>query len=110
MPMNPIASFARRWLCKPGPPIAFALLSLTQTAAARPPLREPIDATRLDVQRLPPEALTPDRALYRVGLHVRAELGGQSASHRLFGRRQRALKATLRRRKIRRLTIRSFVA
>lgn len=44
---------------------------------AHAPTPEPLDQTRLDVERLPAEALTPDRALYHRGLHVRAELGGQ---------------------------------
>jgi hypothetical protein len=35
------------------------------------------DSTRLDVERLPPEALQITRDMYSVGLHLRAELGGQ---------------------------------
>lgn len=34
------------------------------------------DPTRLDVERLPPEAIAPSRDMYNVGFHVRAELGG----------------------------------
>src|SRR5262245_49772447 len=44
---------------------------------AREPTPEPLDTTRLDVERLPPEAIEPDRKLYHLGWHVRAELGGQ---------------------------------
>jgi len=33
--------------------------------------------TRLDVERLPPEAIQPTRDMYAVGFHLRAELGGQ---------------------------------
>jgi len=46
-------------------------------ARAHGPTPEPLDQTRLDVERLPAEAIAPDRALYHKGLHVRAELGGQ---------------------------------
>jgi hypothetical protein len=35
------------------------------------------DATRLDVERLPAEALQPTRDMFAVGFHLRAELGGQ---------------------------------
>jgi hypothetical protein len=35
------------------------------------------DATRLDVERLPAEAIAISRDMYSVGWHVRAELGGQ---------------------------------
>lgn len=56
--------------------ISGCLLS-AQRAQAREPTPEPLDTTRLDVERLPPEAIKPDRALYHRGLHVRAELGGQ---------------------------------
>lgn len=61
-------------------PARTTLLFLTLMAAA--PLRvhadaEPLDTTRLDVERLPPEALPATRDMYRVGFHVRGELGGQ---------------------------------
>lgn len=46
-------------------------------ALAHAPKPEPVDTTRLDVERLPAEAIEPDRALYHKGWHVRAELGGQ---------------------------------
>lgn len=52
------------------------LFSATR-ALAREPTLEPLDKTRLDVERLPAEAIAPDRALYHKGWHVRAELGGQ---------------------------------
>jgi hypothetical protein len=52
-------------------------LLVAQPTQAREPTTEPLDTTRLDVERLPPEAIKPDRALYHQGLHVRAELGGQ---------------------------------
>ena len=35
------------------------------------------DTTRLDVERLPPEAIEPTRDMFNVGFHLRAELGGQ---------------------------------
>lgn len=40
------------------------------------PGREPVDATRLDVERLPPEAITITRDLYDQGLFLEAQLGG----------------------------------
>lgn len=46
-------------------------------ALAHGPTPEPLDKTRLDVERLPAEAIKADRALYQRGLHVRAEFGGQ---------------------------------
>ncbi|MET0389139.1 MAG: hypothetical protein ABW321_24410 [Polyangiales bacterium] len=42
-----------------------------------PGAAEPIDTTRLDVERLPPEALPLSRDMFRLGWHLRAELGGQ---------------------------------
>lgn len=38
---------------------------------------EPLDTTRLDVERLPPEALKATRDMYNVGFHVRGEVGGE---------------------------------
>ena len=58
------------WTC-------LCITSLTSTAFAREPTPEPLDTTRLDVERLPAEAIAPDRALYHLGFHLRAELGGQ---------------------------------
>jgi len=56
--------------------LGLLLLAARPTGAlALPP--EPLDKTRLDVERLPPEALPLDRDKYHVGWHVRAELGGQ---------------------------------
>jgi hypothetical protein len=46
-------------------------------AEAKPVQSEALDTTRLDVERLPPEALPLSRDMYHVGFHVRAELGGQ---------------------------------
>lgn len=40
------------------------------------PGAEAVDSTRLDVDRLPPEALKPARALYSRGLFLEAQLGG----------------------------------
>ena len=40
------------------------------------PGREPVDTTRLDVARLPPEAATITRDLYDQGLFLEAQLGG----------------------------------
>jgi hypothetical protein len=57
--------------------LAALLLLWSVPALAREPTREPLDTTRLDVERLPPEAIAPDRSLYHLGWHVRAELGGQ---------------------------------
>lgn len=42
---------------------------------------EPLDKTRLDVERLPPEALPLSRDMYDVGFHVRAELGVQGFAY-----------------------------
>lgn len=39
---------------------------------------EAVDTTRLDVDRLPPEALTPSRKLYSRGFFVEAQLGGMT--------------------------------
>jgi hypothetical protein len=54
------------------------LISLPLMAAgiARAEPESP-DVTRLDVERLPTEAIEPTRDMYSVGFHVRAELGGQ---------------------------------
>jgi hypothetical protein len=60
--------------------VRHVLLLLTLMAAAPGHARadaEPLDTTRLDVERLPPEALPATRDMYRVGFHVRGELGGQ---------------------------------
>jgi hypothetical protein len=38
---------------------------------------EDLDTTRLDVERLPPEAIHITRDMYSTGLHLRAEMGGQ---------------------------------
>lgn len=57
------------------------LALLTAMAASGGPAlaqqAEAADSTRLDVERLPPEAIQITRDMYAVGLHVRAELGGQ---------------------------------
>lgn len=42
---------------------------------------EPLDTTRLDVERLPPEALPLTRSMYHLGFHVRAELGAQGFAY-----------------------------
>lgn len=57
--------------------LALCLVLRATHAFAHGPTPEPLDTTRLDVERLPAEAIAPDRALYHKGLHVRAELGGQ---------------------------------
>jgi hypothetical protein len=56
-----------------------ALALLTGFVVARPVRAqpEPPDSTRLDVERLPPEAIAPSREMYARGFHLRAELGGQ---------------------------------
>jgi hypothetical protein len=61
------------------PVLFFFLISgLTSArASAREPVLEPVDTTRVDVERLPPEAIAPNRDLYHLGWHMRAELGGQ---------------------------------
>lgn len=38
---------------------------------------EGLDTTRLDVERLPPEAIQITRDMYSTGLHLRAEMGGE---------------------------------
>jgi hypothetical protein len=38
---------------------------------------EDLDTTRLDVERLPPEAIQITRDMYSTGLYLRAEMGGQ---------------------------------
>lgn len=48
---------------------------LSAAAIARAEPEEP-DTTRLDVERLPPEAIAPTRDMFHVGFHLRAELGG----------------------------------
>ncbi|HKU40508.1 MAG TPA: hypothetical protein VJR89_20250 [Polyangiales bacterium] len=50
------------------------LLSLAPRARAE---EEAPDATRLDVERLPPEALQVTRDMYSQGLFLRSEMGGQ---------------------------------
>lgn len=61
------------------------LLCLSWVASARAqdvapggPGPEAADSTRLDVDRLPPEALQPSRALYDRGLFLEAQLGGST--------------------------------
>jgi len=44
----------------------------------RGPGKEPVDSTRLDVPRLPPEAATVTRELYDQGLFLEAQLGGST--------------------------------
>ena len=53
------------------------MLMASGLSTARALEAEPLDKTRLDVERLPPEALPLERDKYHVGWHVRAELGGQ---------------------------------
>jgi hypothetical protein len=52
----------------------FALCLLAPSVRAEP---EQPDATRLDVERLPPEAISVTRDMFKLGLHVVAELGGE---------------------------------
>jgi hypothetical protein len=54
--------------------VCLALTGISARASAEP---EPLDKTRLDVERLPVEAIAPTRDMFAVGFHVRAELGGQ---------------------------------
>jgi hypothetical protein len=54
----------------------FSLLPLMAAGTVQAEPESP-DVTRLDVERLPPEAIAPTRDMYSVGFHVRAELGGQ---------------------------------
>jgi hypothetical protein len=57
--------------------LSFCLLCWTGAASVVKADAETPDATRLDVERLPPEAIQPTRDMYAVGFHLRAELGGQ---------------------------------
>ncbi|HEX7479542.1 MAG TPA: hypothetical protein VF331_17185 [Polyangiales bacterium] len=60
--------------------VALALALCVGTLLSAPGARaeeEAPDSTRLDVERLPPEAIATTRDMYAVGWHVRAELGGQ---------------------------------
>jgi hypothetical protein len=50
------------------------VLGASDVARAEP---ESPDVTRLDVERLPVEAIAPTRDMFKVGFHLRAELGGQ---------------------------------
>jgi hypothetical protein len=54
--------------------LCVGLAGLSARAAAEP---EPLDKTRLDVERLPVEAIAPTRDMFAVGFHLRAELGGE---------------------------------
>jgi len=49
-------------------------VAVPRSARAEP---EAPDVTRLDVERLPPEAIAPTRDMYARGFHLRVELGGQ---------------------------------
>jgi hypothetical protein len=53
------------------------LLCLASSLSIAHADEEAPDSTRLDVERLPIEAIQPTRDMYAVGWHVRAELGGQ---------------------------------
>jgi hypothetical protein len=57
--------------------LLFCLLCWAGAASVAKADEETPDATRLDVERLPPEAIQPTRDMYDVGFHLRAELGGQ---------------------------------
>ncbi len=63
-PMRPMALLAMLALCA------------TPARAQTPQVEEP-DATRLDVERLPPEAIALDRSMFSRGLFVEADLGGR---------------------------------
>jgi hypothetical protein len=59
---------------------ACASLARAQDAAAPPddePAAEELDATRLDVERLPPEAIQVTRALYAHGFFIEAMIGAR---------------------------------
>jgi hypothetical protein len=60
--------------------LALVLLALRSPSHTRAEA-EPLDATRLDVERLPPEALPLTRDMYHTGFHLRAELGGQGFAY-----------------------------
>lgn len=55
---------------------ALLLLALLGESRAAQAQQEAPDATRLDVERLPPEAIEITRDMYSVGWHLQAELGG----------------------------------
>jgi hypothetical protein len=65
--------FGLLWCLLGGMSLA-SMAVITSIAQAAP---EAPDPTRLDVERLPPEAIAPDRDMFRVGFHLRADLGGQ---------------------------------
>ncbi|HEY6880368.1 MAG TPA: hypothetical protein VI299_20230, partial [Polyangiales bacterium] len=59
--------------------ICFACkVARAQEAQPRGPAPEPVDTTRLDVERLPPEALPARRDLYSRGVFLEAQLGGMT--------------------------------
>ena len=65
----------------PARPHHAVLASLVVWAAGTFPMSaraqgEAPDTTRLDVERLPPEAIAPTRDMFEVGLFLRAEIGG----------------------------------
>lgn len=61
-----------RWLA-----LAIALLGLAPLARAQEAYVEPKDETRLDVERLPPEAIEVTRDLYATGFYLQAVTGGR---------------------------------
>lgn len=56
--------------------VMLAALALSSPAQAAP-ASEPKDPTRLDVERLPPEAITLDRSMFARGFYLEARLGGR---------------------------------
>jgi hypothetical protein len=56
---------------------ALALVLLVSSAHAQEAYVEPKDETRLDVERLPPEAIETTRDLYATGFYLQAVTGGR---------------------------------
>jgi hypothetical protein len=60
-----------------GAVVLLLLVGSVASAQKAEPATEPKDPTRLDVERLPPEAITLDRSMFARGFYLEARMGGR---------------------------------